>query len=279
MNKIVDFLKKVVKSSWLNLIVLVITGLIGIFGQSVLEILFSQLDINAKLPYILFVITVCMYLAIVAIWRFTDNKIQSIKKYTSRLSDAIGQKVQIVPYAEGYVELQNQIREAKKEIRILSNYVFDWEKGTSVYDYVRLKTPERKASYELFKSKIEQESRIGSEFKFVKIIQMPSYGSLKAIEPYDPIYFDDCKFLSQMGKKQPDLTSLRISEFIFQNTFCIIDNSFLYIELDTEKPAEMEDAFTSYVMLLDDPKAEVIKDLVTLHRRIEANSKLVTELT
>ncbi len=67
---------------------------------------------------------------------------------------------------------------------------------------------------------------------FVKIVQIPDGHKLEEVFPSDPFYQDDCKFIVELNKDGPKFANLRVSEIFFQNTFCIIDRSFLYLEFD-----------------------------------------------
>ena len=96
--------------------------------------------------------------------------------------------------------------------------------------------------------------------------------------PYDPIYRDDCEFLAELGKEEPEFARLLVADEYFQNTFVIVDKSFLYLEFDTRNPSDEDFSFPSFVMMIDDPNSEIVQSLLKLHERIEQHAKLITRL-
>jgi len=252
MNEILKLLKKLVKNSGFDLLVLTITGLIGIFGESILEQALPGLFDPRNTPILIFILTSAMYIATVAIWRSTGQKIAILTQNTGILAKTMGQRITVAPYSEVYDEFIERVLNAKSEIRILSDYVFDWEKGkpdATDYDPSWIQSKERKATFQAFQDKIKT-SR-GSGFKFVRIFQIPSGHRLEEALPYDPVYYEDSKFLAEIGKVEPEFACLRVSDIIFQNTFCVIDESFLYLEFDTRKPPDMGPTFHPLVMLIE----------------------------
>lgn len=275
MKKIRSILKSLQSSSGLNFLILIITALIGIFGQSILEQIAPPLFQKSNLPFIIFILTIAMYLASVTVWRSTQQQVTSTNNYMGTLANAIGHRVKIVSDAEGYKELQKRISNANAEILILTNYAFDWEHSKPIYDPIRMQSPERRAAYTAIQNKLKREKRSG--FKFVRIVQIPNGHHLEEILPFDNIYREDCEFLAKIAAKEPEFASLRTSDVIFQNTFCVIDQRFLYLEFDISRP-NSDQFFSPFVMLVDDPNSETMQELRKLHQRIEANTRLISHI-
>lgn len=208
-------------------------------------------------------------------WRATNHQITSIEAHTGTLANAVGQRIQLLPYTKGFKELQRRIQSAKSEILVLSNYIFDWENGNPIYDPTTMQSSERKAVFAATQAKLKRENRKG--FRYVKVVQVPKGHRLEEALVYDPIYGEDCKFLADISKSEPEFASIRLSEIIFQNTFCIIDRAFLYMEFDTRK-TDNNQTFLPFVMIVEDPNSKIIFDLAKLHQRIEAGSTLITQI-
>lgn len=259
----------------LNLLVLVITGLVGIFGQSILERLAPPLFQPANTPYIVFVLTCAMYLVSITIWRYTLQQVASTTDHIGVLAKAVGHRVQVVSDVEGYRQLEKRIRNAKSEILILTNYAFDWENGKPVYDPDRMQIHERRGTYSAIHRKLQREKRSG--FRFVRIVQIPEGHRLEEVLPFDDIYREECELLAALTATEPEFASLRVSEPVFQNTFCLIDRSFVYLEFDVSR-SDPGQLFTPFVMMIEDPNSEAIQELLKLHQRIEANARLITSL-
>lgn len=279
MNKLLRAISSLYSSHWREALLAVISAIIGIFSDDLIKEIAPPLFDKPNLPYVAFALIAAIFLATasysMAMWRTTNRQIASIETYTGTLANTIGQRIQVLPYTKGFKELQKRIQSAKSEILVLSNYVFDWENKQPIYDTVTMQSSERKAVFAATQSKLQREKRKG--FRYVRIVQIPKGHRLEEALPYDPIYQEDCKFLADTSKSEPEFASLRLSEIIFQNTFCIIDRSFLYLEFDTRK-TDTNQTFLPFVMIVEDPNSEVIHDLVKLHQRIEAGSTLITKI-
>jgi hypothetical protein len=251
--------------------------MLGIFAEPMIEILWTQgfLAVKSAPAIIYLIVTITLGTSII-IWEDMRQNISLIASNTGRISTSVGHKLQIIPYRKGYQELQERIENARNEIRVLSNYVFDWENGKPIYDEERLLSPERRASYSVTNAKIEREAKRG-QFKFVKIIQIPSGHNLEEILSYDSVYKEQCELLACIGRITPELACLRKSEVIFRNSFVLIDRSFLYMEIEINDPYE-EQVQAPFVLILEDPDSIALDELLRLHQRIEANSELVTNI-
>lgn len=187
----------------------------------------------------------------------------------------IGHRVKTLPYSEGYIELQKKILNAKKEILILTQYlnIFDWENGIPKWDTERRNSPHRKAFYCSLQSKLKIEKG-NTNFKFVKIVQIPKGHKLQEMLLYDQFYAENCKFIIEIAKNEPEFACLRKSGMSFGNSIILIDGSFAHISFDIQDP-DVYEVNAPCVLLIDDPNSEAIKHLIKLYRKVEANSKKV----
>jgi len=214
----------------------------------------------------------------VTMWRSTRQHIVRVADCITDLATAIGHRVRTVTHSQGYRQLEKRIRAAQKEILILTEYVdiFDWDRGKQLWDPNRLNSPHRRSFYATLQKKLNSERGKGT-FRFVKIVQVAEQHRLGEMLAHDPIYAENCRFIVNLAKTEPEFASLRVSGRVFSNSIILIDRSFVHISFDIHRPDEsVVDA--PFVMLIDDPKSEAIKNLLRLYQRVEANSTLVTQI-
>ena len=264
-------------SHWRGVVLTTTSAFIGILANYYFDNFTRLLFTKDNLASITFVVTSLIFFATVAytaaMWRAANQKFTSIEKH-------IGQRIRILSYSDGFKELRQKIESAEFEILVLSNYVFDWDGKKHLYDPETMQGPERKATFEATQEKLRHERlqrRKGKKFKFVKIVQIPKGHNLDEVLPHDPIYEDDCKFLAELAGSESEFASLHLSEVVFYNTFCIIDESFLYLEFDVQKP-NIDQTFSPFTMIIEDPDSKVITTLRTLHQRLEKVSSMITRI-
>ena len=267
---------------WLEALLAFLSAVLGLFAGKLIEAIVPPLFQPSNLPYIAFCLISVMFLAdviySVTLWRSTRQHIAEVANHTNDLAIAVGHRVKTVPYSQGYKELEKRIRTAKKEILILTEYVniFNWESGKPIWDTERLNSPQRKSFYTSLQKKLNRERGRGT-FRFVKIVQIPEQHRLEEMLAYDTLYAKNCKFVVNIAQTEPEFASLRVCGMIFSNSIILIDESFAHISFDVRKPDESE-VDAPFVMLIDGPNSESIKNLLKLYRRVEANSTLVTRI-
>lgn len=281
MKSLSSTIKQILSSKWRDAIFSGLSVVIGIIIGPVLEKLFPSLFTEPNLIYVTFVVIVLVVVStlplILSMWKSTNQQIESVSTYSKIIADSLGQKARLVPAREGYKEIHKWIKNAEKEILILSDYVFDWENSKPVFDLAILDSPERKALYSIMQEKIAEKQENNDQFKFCRIVQVPKNHSINEILPHDEYYRESSRFIVGVSKSNPELASLRTVEPLFTNTFTIVDRKHLYIEFNAFTP-DVTKAFTPFVLLIDDPRSDIISSMLSLHQRIEAISMLVRDV-
>lgn len=223
----------------------------------------------------IFITVVILFAAVIAIWNHTRTQIDAIQNNTATLAKAVGQTVQMLPYEEGYRWLKEKTEQSKSEVRVYSKYVFDWQNQKPIYDPVRLQKPERKKVFEETEKLLKRKA--STDFKYVRIVEVPSGHSISEVFPHDPPYAQQCVLLAEYGKKEPEFACLRTVNKNFPNNFIVLDRNFLYMEFELYGSQQGE-FIAPFVLVMDDPNSDIVQSLVRLHERLEANSYLVTNL-
>jgi hypothetical protein len=269
-------------SPWLEALLAFLSAVLGLFAGKLIEAIVPPLFQPSNLPYIAFCLISVMFLAdviySVTLWRSARQHIAEVADHTNDLAVAVGHRVKTVSYSQGYKELEKTIRAAKKEILILTEYanIFDWEGGKQIWDPERLNSPQRESFYTTLQKKLNRERGKG-KLRFVQIVQIPEQHRIEEMLPYDTLYAKNCKFIVNIAQAEPEFASLRVCGMIFSNSIILIDESFAHISFDVRKPDESE-VDAPFVMLIEDPNSEAIKNLLKLYRRVEASSTLVTRI-
>ena len=233
-------LKRLLSSKWRDAIFSGLSVIIGILVGPVLEQLFPSLFTEPNLIYLAFAVIVLVFVTtsplVLSMWKNTNQQIEVANAHFKIVSDALGQKARIVSAREGYAATHEWLRNAEKEVLILSNYVFDWENSKPVFDSETLKSPERETLSSLIQEKILERQANNKPFKFCRIVQIPENHSINEIFPYDDYYRKTSQFIVNISKSNPELASLRTVEPLFTNTFVIVDRKYLYIEFNAYTP-------------------------------------------
>jgi len=266
------------KTPWLEASLALISTIIGLFAGKFIEAIIPPIFQLPNLPYVAFLLIAVLFLANViysiTLWRLTQNNVANIDGYTHDLAAGLGHRVKTVPYAQGYDELIKRIAEAEREILILTVYVFDWEHGKPIWDPKRQKSENRKTFYQQLQKKISNEREDGRQFEFVQIIQIPDNHRLGEMLDFDEVYKNNCEFVVNIAKQEPEFSRLKVSKVMFNNSIILIDESFAHISFDVRNPDDGIEA--PFVMLIDDPKSDALKNLIKLYRRVEQRATVVT---
>ena len=212
----------------------------------------------------------------ITLWRSTSEYVVEIAKSTDEITIAIGQSVKTVTYDDGYKELEKRILSAQKEILILTDYIFDWERGKPIWDPERTNSPQRKSFYALLQKTLKRQKN-NRDFRFVKIVQIPEQHSINEVLKFDPLYAEDCQSIIDIAKNETEFACLKVAPKIFSNSIIIIDKEFAHISFDIHSPKENE-VDAPFVMLIQDPTSVSLVNVHKLYKRIEAHSSLVTKL-
>jgi len=266
---------------WDEILLAFFSAIIGIYAEPLLEAIAPPLFAINNLPYIAFALTSIFFLvttvATLTFWESIREQILQIKGDTNELATTVGHRVKTLPYSQGYKELQKRIQGAKKEIVILTRYVFDWENKKPVWHPERLSSLERKTFYAELQKKLNREQE-NENFKFVKIVQIPDKHQLVEMLESDPVYAQNCKFVIEMMKiRKAESTSLRISRMTFSNSIILIDRAFAHISFDIYDPEDRK-VEAPFVMLIDDPNSQALQYLIKLYQRVYEYSTLVTRV-
>jgi hypothetical protein len=193
---------------------------------------------------------------------------------TDTLAKYVGQRVQVLSPIEGYEAVRIRTQGAHNEILKLIYYDVYPKDGKPVYDDSLLQASERKILYHQEREKLQHEKR-NDNFRYIEIVQIPHGFNLEKVLFYDSIYRENCKVLSELGRTRPEFASLRMSEVVFPSAFIVIDKSFLYIAFQTKNPDSGSYTYPFLGLMIENPDSQVVRDMVRLFHRIEANSKLV----
>jgi hypothetical protein len=258
-----------------SIITSIIGFIFGVLAQPLLESKTQPLLAPANIPLLVFMLTIVLYAVFIAVWGHTSKQITAIADNISIMARYAGPRVRVLSQLQGYKVVRERTKKATTEILKLIYYQVDWESGEPAYDPEMIEGDERRNTYELERRKLKQEKG-KHRFRYVEILQIPYKRTLQDILPHDPIYKESSEFLVGLNKSEPEFASLRISEVIFPNTFIIIDRSFLYVAFETKNPDRNTYQYPFLAIVIEDPDAEVIRQMLQLFQRIESNSELVT---
>jgi hypothetical protein len=261
----------------LQIVVWVLTFLLGLFAKPMLDTLVKPLFSPANIPATIFVLVTVLFAVMIAFWSIMREQMASVVAHLGTLTRYVGQRAQLISHVQGYEEVKKRTQTARKEILKLIYYEVEPTTGKPVYEAELLSSPERKAAYEVERQKLESEKG-NDNFRYVEVVQIPYGHGLDDILPFDPIYKESCAFLAGCGRVQSEFASLHTSEVVFPNTFVMIDQSFLYIAFQTKNPDTGSYEYPYVGLVIEDPDSEVVHDISKLFRRIEANSRLITKV-
>jgi hypothetical protein len=275
---------------FVQILVPIFTGILGAFTDDILQGLFPGPFKPEKLPLTSAVISIVVFIIAIAIGSALhkdaitktssdhedlNEKLVAIGKNVSRISEAVGPLARVLSYQAASALLMEKIEAAESEVLVLSNYDrFDWTAGEpkKVSPVRSTDNSKRSSNYERTQKKLSQ-MRGRPSFKFAKIIQIPKGCRLEDALPHDPLYANDCQFIIDSGISAPERISLRVSETIFQNTFVIVDGSFLYLEFDMGNHVDGLSG-EPFLIVVEDPGSKFVTTLRDLFRHIEAVSPL-----
>ena len=261
------------QAPWLEAFLASISAVIGLFAGKFLEAIVPPIFQLSNLPYVAFILIAVLFLTDVAytitLWRSTKNYVADVESYTHDLAIGVGHRVKTIPYSQGYDELIKRIESAEEEILILTEYVniFDWENKKPIWHPERLNSSHRKAFYETLQKKISTEQAKDTKFEFFMIVQIPDNHNLNEMLPHDQLYRENCEFILNIAEDEPERACLKYTNLVFNNSIILIDQSFAHISFDVRNP---DNSFESpFVMLIDDPKSDALKNLIKLFKRVE----------
>lgn len=264
-----------------NISLVILSTIFGIFAGPIIERIAPPLFDQANLSSIVFILvsTSIIILVIVssALWKSTQISSELIATEILALTRTLGQQARLVHYNEAYQEGAKWVLEAKKEIRILTAYAyeFDWEKDKEVYDQQRLESPSRLVWFDALYQGIKKASE--NNLRFIRIVEVPKNRKLLQAIKQDELFFRDCKLLAEIGKSTPERACLRVTEPFITNTFILIDGTKLFLEFDIHDP-DTRQIHAPFVLLAVDPTGVNFQELLRFHQKLESISRLITSL-
>lgn len=267
--------------AWTAILTAVVSGLLGIFAGPILETYVPPLTDVRNLPVIIFVLSSLVFVVVIALWTKTQNDISNIRNDFRTVVSSLGVQTHFFSYDAGYDWLAEKYKEVNNEVLIFTNYILLPDKETEYSK--KIKSPSRIAVYKNAIRRIEHFfNNEDTDFRIVRIVKLPLGLSLSEVHQRDTLFYEASKILTDFGRKRPEFASLRITDIAFRNTFVLLDGKFLYMELDTEpigdsKVSVMGD-FIPYSIVVEDPTGHILQDMRSLFRRMEVNSRVVSDV-
>lgn len=111
-------------------------------------------------------------------------------------------------------------------------------------------------------------------FRYRRIVQVPAEKDIADLLKDDPIFREHCEIVVELGKRQPDIVSLRRCDILFHGTIMIIDRKILIVSIDITDPDDQTYYDSGYFQFYDSGQ-NIIKQFVQYFDRAYAKASLV----
>lgn len=268
-----------------------------LFGP-VVERISSPLINNSNLPYLLYFFVV--FLIAFSLYLFSDahramnhleqntsdrlrtlednttNIMRSVESGVNYLADRAGEisRIRIMEYTDALDDLTSRINGELKEALIFNNYHFDWESREPKYSRNDLDSPERHRTYvethrELTSSLNDPQCRQGR--RYCRIVRVPEGHNLSSLLDKEPYLRDEVELLSELNDNLLEFACIRVSDTPFYNTFVIIDQTYLYLDIGMRKTTNEnnQQEEKAFVLVMEDKDSDFIRSLREFHLMLQ----------
>ncbi len=207
----------------------------------------------------------------------TLHKMRDMQWQMDAIVSSMGITFTFVSVGEGrFTDGSRMIRElamkASKEVLVLDYNPLAEKESKVRYRKNEKMSQFRKQYYDSLIEKVKN-SKAG-EFKYRRLVQIPKGRHICELVEDDEIFREHCEALINLGEKQPEIASLKVSAPFQERTLLIIDKRHLILEWIILDPEDRHYSGGGY-LLFDDPTGNLISNFLLIFERADADSNLV----
>ncbi len=215
-------------------IVSVIFGAILGWGIQNLFLKFSSMSIwLISASSLSFITCVVVLYYVPALSSFSIERYNEMLKLTYdtkiMLEDALNQRAQIIPREFIYPEMARCLRDAQKEVAVVTLFMYDWDKGERTFLPKDQILTGKEDFYEAIYECIQKPN-----VEYTRIWQVPTERKNVALETItkDPFHQKEIELIQKISRHKPDQAKLIIADQLTTASFILVDRKNLYINID-----------------------------------------------
>ncbi|MEH1028206.1 hypothetical protein V6W11_10710 [Micromonospora profundi] len=182
------------------------------------------------------------------------------------VNSSVPHYARLIPRDSVYPEMAHAIRHAKREVAVITFFMYDWEKGirTFVPADEGAPAPGRDDFYRAILECISDPT-----VEYIRVWQVPKArrgDAAKAIA-LDPLHKQEMEMIERISRDKPDQARFIIADEHTTASFVLVDRRSLFINIDFYEPDEGV-WYSPYMLFITDANGEAFVDLKSVIVRL-----------
>lgn len=264
-----------------TILVGIISGIFGIFVSPIIELATQPFFSYDNMPAAIFILVTLVFLTLVVIWenmrldwKNTTFDISYLNREVQKVSELAGQSVSILNYGDGLRAIRERAKLANEAL-LYTGYIYDWNTGKPLQEDSIFNHPERIKNLEYALERFDMGLKTNTG-RYIRVVSVPKGNKIESLFECDAPLKKECEYLGKVALTQPERGSVRVTDCVFQNSFIILDRTFLHLDFNILDSGS--DVFSSsFSLVINDPDSKLVQELVRLHERLQARATLYTK--
>jgi len=190
-----------------------------------------------------------------------DKKLQemlSSSKNVQRLvEESIGRQAALIPRDLVYKEMATSIRNAQREVAVITYLMVDWETRTRTFAPASVDTPNRGEFYDAVFEAIRN-----PKVSYIRVWGVPHnrIGEAMQVIESDENQKKECALIREVEKNRPDQARLIIADQVTTASFILIDREDLFLNIDFYDP-QKNIWHSPYMLYVKDVSGDAFSEL------------------
>jgi hypothetical protein len=203
-----------------------------------------------------------------------DRKLEvmlaSNKNVQRLVEESIGRQAALIPRDLVYKEMATSIRNAQREVAVITYLMVDWETGKRTFAPASVDTPNRGEYYDAVFEVIKN-----PKVSYIRVWEVPHQRideAMQVIES-DENQKKECALIREVSAKRPDQANFVITELLTTASFILIDREDLFLNIDFYDP-QKNIWHSPYMLYVKDVSGEAFSELQAVIVRLTGRSSV-----
>jgi hypothetical protein len=199
-----------------------------------------------------------------------DTMLNSNKNVQKLVEDCIGRQAALIPRDLVYKEMATSIRNAQREVVVITYLMVDWETGKRTFAPAAVDTPHRGEFYDAVFEVIKN-----PKVSYIRVWEVPHQRideALQVIES-DENQKKECALIREVSAKRPDQANFIITHQLTTASFILIDREELFFNIDFYDP-QKNIWHSPYMLYVKDVSGEAFSELQAVIVRLTGHSSV-----
>jgi hypothetical protein len=196
-----------------------------------------------------------------------DDMSADHSRIQAMIENSIGRQAELIPRERVYKDMACCIRDAKREVAVVTYLMADWQTGTRTFLPAGVDIPHRGEFYDAVYEAIQN-----PRTEYVRVWQVPHDRRDQALEVINSDAYNkkECELIGEIQPTRPDQARLVIASSLTTASFILIDRHHLFLNIDFFDP-EKNAWHSPYMLFVKDATGDTFADLQSVIVRLTSH--------